>query len=226
MNYEPITMNQFKTYTGVISKDLFQVSLVTYLILLLLETIKTGFVTFFFDLNILLWITLVSGILMVLTYKEETKITSSEIGKRAWNYFFTSMKGRWGKDAKWNFLFKEVRAKELVDTNRYMYKEWYAHIKELEAKQLAQSNLSFLLRDISLKRLIDRDWTSFSHVVKTTPNISERDFYYILLLSLGGGALVFYKTESLGKLSIFLSLLSFVIVFLLSFLIFTEEEKP
>ncbi|MDI6821515.1 MAG: LytR C-terminal domain-containing protein [Actinomycetota bacterium] len=54
-------------------------SLATYLILLLLETIKEGFVSFFFNLNILLVIVLVSGVIAALTSREEKEEVRHEV---------------------------------------------------------------------------------------------------------------------------------------------------
>lgn len=50
-----------------IAEEFFQFSLITYLLLLFTEAIKKGFVSFFFNPNILLTIVLVSGIIMVIT---------------------------------------------------------------------------------------------------------------------------------------------------------------
>ncbi|MBI5467358.1 MAG: hypothetical protein HY975_04075 [Candidatus Kerfeldbacteria bacterium] len=41
----------------------FQVALATYLLLLLLENIRPGFVSFFLSLNFFLWVTIITGIL-------------------------------------------------------------------------------------------------------------------------------------------------------------------
>ncbi len=218
-------MRKFKNYVGVIFRDLFQVSLVTYLILLLLEIIKAGFVSFFFDTNILLWVTLVSGVVMVLTFDENEKLTTVDIGKRVWHYFFTVARGKVEKDSKWGVLFKEIRAEELLNRNfKYIYKDWMSYARELELKSMVTSNLSIILREISLKRVVDRDWESLSKKIGGgSKRVSEREIYFIFLVSLGGASLIFYKTGNLGKLSLVLALLTFIIVFLLSYLVFTEE---
>src|SRR5437868_3056023 len=82
-------MNLVKLKTHIISEELFQFALVTYLILILSETVKTGFVSNFFNLNILLTIVLLAGILMVMTNTEyeypselpsvPKKITSADV---------------------------------------------------------------------------------------------------------------------------------------------------
>lgn len=61
---------------NLISKEAFQVFLVTYLLLTLTETVKTGFVSNFFNMNYLLLVVLVAGVAMVLT--EETEETLRE----------------------------------------------------------------------------------------------------------------------------------------------------
>lgn len=138
----------------IVAQEAFQIFLVTYLCLLLLETIKIGFVSYFFNLNILLIIVLVSGVAMVLTHSEKKKNIIP-----AWS-----------------------------------------------------------LRN--LLKLVDRE-----RLQPVTPTIGKWDKYYIYLLSLGGGVLVYYKTEELGLLSILLTVVTIVIIFLLSYLIFTENES-
>jgi hypothetical protein len=64
-------MKLWKVRIHFISKEVFQFSLITYLILLLAETIKQGLVSFFFNLNILLIVVLFSGVVMVLTHNEK-----------------------------------------------------------------------------------------------------------------------------------------------------------
>lgn len=66
-----------------IAKEIFQYSLLTYLILFLTEMIKQGLVSFFFNLNILLFIVLLSSIIMVLTNNErlEKELKSKDIFK-------------------------------------------------------------------------------------------------------------------------------------------------
>lgn len=64
-------MKLWKIKVHLVAEEFFQYSLITYLILLFAETIKEGFVSFFFDLNILLVVVLLSGVIMVLTHHEE-----------------------------------------------------------------------------------------------------------------------------------------------------------
>lgn len=68
----------------IIGTELFQVSLVTYLILLVAETIKPGMVTYFFNLNILLAVVVISGSTMVLTNYNEKQQSLSRI--KDWNW--------------------------------------------------------------------------------------------------------------------------------------------
>ncbi len=64
-------MKIWKVRIHFIAKEMFQYSLITYLLLLLAETLKQGLVSFFFNLNILLVVVLFSGIIMVLTQNEK-----------------------------------------------------------------------------------------------------------------------------------------------------------
>ncbi|MBN2169482.1 MAG: hypothetical protein JW738_09580 [Actinobacteria bacterium] len=48
-----------------INRDLFLISLVLYIFLFILETVKPGFVSFFFNINILVLVILISGFIMV-----------------------------------------------------------------------------------------------------------------------------------------------------------------
>jgi hypothetical protein len=52
---------------NIISKEFFQVALLTYLILALLESIQTGIISYFFNMNYLLSFVLLTGVLMVIT---------------------------------------------------------------------------------------------------------------------------------------------------------------
>ncbi|MGH7204035.1 MAG: hypothetical protein ACREHC_06345 [Candidatus Levyibacteriota bacterium] len=64
-------MKQWKIKLHVVSEQFFQYSLMTYLLLLLTETIKEGLVSFFFNLNILLGVVVLSGIVMITTHNEK-----------------------------------------------------------------------------------------------------------------------------------------------------------
>jgi hypothetical protein len=63
----------------VISREFFQVFLVTYLLLTLAETFREGFVSNFFNINYLLAVVLISGVAMVLT---ESELTVKKFRKR------------------------------------------------------------------------------------------------------------------------------------------------
>jgi len=130
-------MKLWKVRVHFITKEIFQYSLITYLILLLAETIKQGLVSFFFNLNILLAVVLISGIAMVLTHNE--------------------------------------RLDEALKTGQH-------------------------------------------HKIKTS------DVEYIILLSLGGALLVWYKTQDLGILAIVISVLTAIIIVLLSLLVLLDKE--
>jgi hypothetical protein len=117
---------------GILSKEVFQVTLITYLILLLLENLQTGFVSNFIDLNWLLPIILISGIAMALLGAEEEP-----------------------KNKKFN----------------------------------------------------------------------EFDLYFIVLLTISSGLLIFYKTKELGWLSYLIAATTSLIIFILSILIFVDKSK-
>lgn len=60
-------MKHIKIKANLIVGELFQFSLVTYIILLIAETLQEGFVSYFFNINILLGIVLLTGIIMLIT---------------------------------------------------------------------------------------------------------------------------------------------------------------
>lgn len=74
-------MKHLKIKLYLISKEFFQYSLITYLILLLAETLQSGFASYFFNLNILLIVVFVSGISMVLTNNEIIETANSGVKK-------------------------------------------------------------------------------------------------------------------------------------------------
>lgn len=62
-----------------IISEIFKISLISYLVFYLIESFKTGFITDFFDLNILLIITILSGIFTVLFKKEAEEKKEKQI---------------------------------------------------------------------------------------------------------------------------------------------------
>ena len=71
-------MKQITGHKAELISHLFQTLLVTYLILLLIEQIYTGFVSTYLNLNYLLILTIASGIADVFTKKEKTKQTTTK----------------------------------------------------------------------------------------------------------------------------------------------------
>ncbi len=126
-----------KSTIRVIASELFQVALVTYLGLQIAETVSTGFVSDFFDQNILLAIVTVSGIATAL-------ISSPQ------------------RDSQPSKSPSPIK-------------------------------------------------------------LSERDWYFLAILAIGGGFLIFYKTQELGGISIAISVLAGAIIALLSFLLLTDQ---
>lgn len=59
--------SRFNQVISIIGQEVFQASLVTYLLLTLAETFREGFVSNFFNMNYLLLVVLVIGVAMVLT---------------------------------------------------------------------------------------------------------------------------------------------------------------
>ena len=79
----------FKGYYAALVNHLFQILLVTYLVLLLVEQIWTGMVSVYFNLNYLLIIVIISGILDV--FSEHKKIPYKK--PRPWDYIFIIILG-------------------------------------------------------------------------------------------------------------------------------------
>lgn len=63
-------MKYLKYKFNIISQEVFQFSLIAYIILILIEMLKEGFVSSFLNINILLGIVLISGLIMVITHNE------------------------------------------------------------------------------------------------------------------------------------------------------------
>ena len=121
----------WKVKIHIIAQEIFQYSLITYLILQIAEIINQGFVSNFFNINILLILILVCGIIMVIT-NDENNISSQP------------------------------------------------------------------------------------------QKITSTDIQNIVLMSFGGAFLVYVKTQNLGKISILISFITAIIIFLISILSFTE----
>lgn len=198
-------MKKAKSLLSTVSEELFQVSIVLYLILLLAETVKAGFVSNFFNLNILLWIVLISGVGMILTGVE--KSNSKTLTDRTWGYFLKKVTLK--SNSLWNNLLRQLLAKKLAQEDwKKLYQDWYKH----------SSGRYYW-------GVLEDDWRVFLKDLKKN-HIREKDLYFILIVSLGGGFLVYYKTQQLGRIALFISVVTTVIILLLSFLIFTEEDKP
>ncbi len=150
-----------------IIKQLFQTSLVTYLLLLLGETIEKGFVSYYFNMNILLSIVLSSGIIMLM------------------------------------LEFKKVTRTQYI-TSLINVKEWIT---------------SLVISHAAISSLIDHKILQFQN-----KKLKDRDFYYIFFLSLGGAAVVYYKTQNLGYVAYLISAFIFVMIGLLSYLVYIDDK--
>lgn len=73
----------------IICEETFQISLAGYLILLLVETVKEGFVSNFFNLNILLGIILISGIGMAVLGGKSQELTRTKENHLYWGFAFS-----------------------------------------------------------------------------------------------------------------------------------------
>jgi hypothetical protein len=76
-------MKNARLFINVVTKEFFQVFLVTYLLLTLAETYREGFVSNFFNINYLLAVVLVSGLAMVLTETEQKQVKLHKLAARA-----------------------------------------------------------------------------------------------------------------------------------------------
>lgn len=65
--------------TKEIISEIFKISLISYLVFYLIESFKTGFITDYFELNILLIITILTGIFTVLFKKEADEKKEKQI---------------------------------------------------------------------------------------------------------------------------------------------------
>lgn len=86
MNIERLEKNKRVMQFLELNHELFSTLLVTFLLLLLAETIWTGSVSFYMNTNYLLVIVIVSGSLSVLTRKEEVKAEKVELTKKDYLY--------------------------------------------------------------------------------------------------------------------------------------------
>ncbi len=79
---------RMKLNLGIIAEEAFHVFLVTYLFLLLVETIKPDFVSYFFNLNILLGVVLATGIVMAICTEEKEAVATQDVSVH-WKYIAT-----------------------------------------------------------------------------------------------------------------------------------------
>jgi hypothetical protein len=64
-------MKVWKLKLYLVAEELFQFLLVTYLVLLLIETLQEGFVSYFFNLHLLLIPIILNSLIIVITYDEK-----------------------------------------------------------------------------------------------------------------------------------------------------------
>ncbi|MDW7728135.1 MAG: hypothetical protein SCH70_13730 [Candidatus Methanoperedens sp.] len=89
MNIEKLEKNKRVMQFLELNHELFSTLLVTFLLLLLAETIWSGSVSANMDTNYLLVIVIVSGALSVLTRKEEEKVEKVELTRKDYLYIGT-----------------------------------------------------------------------------------------------------------------------------------------
>lgn len=192
-----------KEMLNIILTELFQISLITYLILLITETVKSSFVSEVFNLNILLGVVLISGIGKVLTEVENDNSVNT-FTERVWKLFFKKVNTRRTAPV-WQGLLKEIKVKKLISEDwSELYKDWYKDQRK-HYWSFMETDLKFFFKDLKKSKL------------------KESEFYFTLILSLGGGLLVYYKTQDLGGISLLISAITFLIIGLMSFLIFTDS---
>lgn len=81
LNIETLEKNKIVMKFMEFNHELFLTLLVTYLLLLLAEMIWTGSISAHLNINYLLIIVIISGVVSVLTRKEEEKVENSEVTK-------------------------------------------------------------------------------------------------------------------------------------------------
>jgi hypothetical protein len=124
---------------------------------------------------------------------------------------------------KFPLLFTEIRAKELVKKGWTMdTHDWYTFTKEKYLENWMKSGVPTETRFDRLSYARERNWESFVNSVSGN-GIGKKDLIFILLVSIGGGALVYYQTQDLGTISMIIAPLSGLIVLLLSILIYSEK---
>lgn len=75
-------------YFNIIAQELFQISLFTYLALIIMETVKEGFVSYFFNPNYLLAVVLISGICAIITTSHEKIKNKTNKQIREWDLYY------------------------------------------------------------------------------------------------------------------------------------------
>lgn len=74
-----IRKNNFIEYCMMLNQEFFSMSLITYLLVLLVKTIWNDYHPFYLNMDIFLFIIIISGAITILTHKEETKLETQKI---------------------------------------------------------------------------------------------------------------------------------------------------
>lgn len=85
-----IKKQKYLNSTSIVS-DIFQVSLISYLVLLLIEEFASGFATNFLNINWLLGIIVVSGVLTIIFYQEDKQQETRQV--KWWDYLLIVLLG-------------------------------------------------------------------------------------------------------------------------------------
>lgn len=93
MNQELTEKRSAFWFLAELAGEIFQVSLIAYLVFYLIEDLKAGFITDYFNLNILLILTILSGVLTVLFKKEGAEKKEEVVKIRKKDYIFVVILG-------------------------------------------------------------------------------------------------------------------------------------
>jgi FlaA1/EpsC-like NDP-sugar epimerase len=94
MNFEKLEKNRKVAQLLELNHETFSILLVTFLLLLLAETIWAGSVSAYMNINYFLIVVIISGVMSILTRKEEEKVEKVDLTKK--DYFYIGALGAAG----------------------------------------------------------------------------------------------------------------------------------
>jgi hypothetical protein len=231
--------NPIIEYCLTLNQELFLAMLATYLLLLLLETIWDGFVSSHLNLNQLLAILIISGVIAVLTRKKEIVKEISSFLTKCKDHIFTidEVIPEYNKTSNINQnILTKFREKPIINHCLKLNQELFSVILVTYLLLLLLETIQegFISSHLNLNQLLiiviitgaiavltgKEDY----EIKKEKESITTKDHIFIIGAGILGSGIIYYKIQETGWLSYVISAMAGILIILLSILILEDEN--